>query len=508
LSFIVGRIVIEGAFPELEIETRPLVGALEGQRITVTQIFEFANAVEQAYARSGFVLVRVTVPPQTLTDSGTLRIVVTDGFIERVQVENVPDRVRGVVTSRVNSLVGQRHLKLGEIERRLLTAGDLPGLHLKSTLTRGETLGGVLLLLEGTHRMAIATATIDNRLPASLGTWSYGGSMQLNSPFGFGEQFYASAEASGEPEQVFASSSPYYVLGAGAVVPLGFDGWMINPEYTYSRSEPEPESGLVTNGYFERIAVRTWYPLIRTRSKIFTLNGAFEHISQKVSLPLFATDLNSDLYSVARFGVDFETGLPLWNAALRASAAISQGLGGRDEADAAASSVPLSRQGASPRFTKAVAEALLGVPLPKGFRIDLEGRFQTAFGEPLMTSEQFALDGPQAISAFASGALSVDAGATLRAELSRPFAAPGFGLPLVLSPYGFGAVGVGHLEEPTAVEVVALQAGALGLGVRGALDLPGGWNSLAFALEVARQFSNIPDHKDGWRTNFNARVSF
>jgi hypothetical protein len=29
-------------------------------------------------------------------------------------------------------------------------------------------------------------------LPASLGTWSYGANVALNSPFGFGEQFYAS----------------------------------------------------------------------------------------------------------------------------------------------------------------------------------------------------------------------------------------------------------------------------------------------------------------------------
>ena len=63
LSFIVGRLAIEGAFPELDSETRAFVHAVQGQRVTVARIYELANAMEQAYARAGYVLARVTVPP-------------------------------------------------------------------------------------------------------------------------------------------------------------------------------------------------------------------------------------------------------------------------------------------------------------------------------------------------------------------------------------------------------------------------------------------------------------
>ena len=276
LSFIVGRLRIEGAFPELESETRPLARAIEGHRVTVAQIYEFANALEQAYARAGYVLVRVTVPPQKLNDRGPLRIVVVDGFIEEVQVGNVPDQVRVLVGDRMASLVGRRHIKLDEIERRLLIAGDVPGLRLKSTLARGKAIGGALLVLQGTHRLVSVTASIDNHLPASLGTWSYGTSVALNSAFGFGEQLYASAQSSGDLQRIFDSNSPLRVLGAGAVLPLGLDGWILNPEYTNSRSLPEPASGgLASVGQFERLALRTSYPLIRTRKQTLTLTGAF-----------------------------------------------------------------------------------------------------------------------------------------------------------------------------------------------------------------------------------------
>jgi hemolysin activation/secretion protein len=130
LSYIVGPVVLEGAFPELKSETRPLIQAVEQHRVTVAEIYKFANALEEAYARAGYVLVRVTVPDQKLSDHGPLRIVVVDGFIEKVQVDNVPERVRALVAERMASLVGRRHIKLDEIERRLLTAGAAPGLRL------------------------------------------------------------------------------------------------------------------------------------------------------------------------------------------------------------------------------------------------------------------------------------------------------------------------------------------------------------------------------------------
>lgn len=509
LSFIVGRVVVEGAFPELESETRSLVQAIERHRITVAQTYEFASALEQTYARAGYVLVRVTVPPQKLNDYGALRVIVVDGFIEKVQVDNVPDRVRALVANRMAAVIGRRHIKLDEIERRLLTAGDVPGLRLKSTLARGTSLGGALLVLEATHHLVSAAASIDNHLPSSLGTWSYGASMALNSLFGFGEQFYVSAQSGGDLKWISDSTSPLRVLGVGAVLPLGLDGWILNPEYTNSRSQPKPvNGGLVSIGQFERIALRTSYPVIRTRATTFSLNAAYEYISQNVALPLFETDLNRDRYSVLRAGAAYEGGLPWWDAVLQASAAFSYGLGGRGAVAAAESGIPLSRQGASPVFNKTTIDAHIIQPLPEGFRGDLIGRAQVSFGKPLLVSEQFSLDGPQAISAYPIGTLNVDEGGTLRGELSRPFTVASFGAPLALAPYGFGVVGIGRLNDPTVVELAVIRSNAVGAGLRGGIDLPGGYQGITLGLEVARQFSNLPNLTHGWRTNVSMNIRF
>jgi hemolysin activation/secretion protein len=407
------------------------------------------------------------------------------------------------------SLIGRRHVRLDEIERRLLIAGDAPGLRLKSTLARGTTPGGALLVLEGTQRLVTGTASIDNRLPSSLGTWSYGTSLALNSPFGFGEQFYVSAQSAGEVARMFDSDSPLRVLGAGAVVPLGVDGWIVNPEYTYSRSVPVPEyGGLASIGQFERFAVRTSYPVIRTRTQILIVQGAYEYINQSVALPLFDTDLNRDRYGVVRAGAAYETGFPLWGTALQSSAIYSHGTGGRDLADADASGIPLSRQGASPLFTKATFDLHIGQPLPEGLRFDVIGRAQASFGKPMLVSEQFSLDGPLAVSSYANGTLNVDEGGTLRGELSRPFPVPGFVVPLVLAPYGFAAYGSGRLDDPTIVELSTIRATAIGVGFRSAIDMPDGYQGLALGLELARQYSNLPNLPQAWRLNFGASIRF
>lgn len=245
--------------------------------------------------------------------------------------------------------------------------------------------------------------------------------------------------------------------------------------------------------------MRTSYPVIRTRTNTLSVNGAFEYISQNVELPLFSTDLNRDRYGVLRIGAAYETGLPWWSAALQTSATFSQGTGGRDGADALASGIPLSRQGAGPLFSKATFDVHVNQPLPNEFRLDFIGRAQTSFGNPLLVSEQFSLDGPQAVSAYPSGTLIVDEGGTLRGELSRSFTSLGTAVPLVLSPYGFGSFGVGRLLEPTVIELGVVRGGAAGVGVRSGIDLPGGYQGVALGLEVARQFSNLLNLPHSWR---------
>src|SRR6185369_7811997 len=170
-----------------------VTGKLRYRRLSVAQIYAAASELERVYSDAGYPLVRIVVPPQHLVDHGPLQLAVVDGFIEAIDVDRVPANAQQAVATRTAALVGRRHLKLVEIERSLLIAGEVPGLKLKSTLERGSREGGVKLLLEGGHDLVTGSIGIDNRLASSLGTWQLRGAVALNNALGAGEQVYASA---------------------------------------------------------------------------------------------------------------------------------------------------------------------------------------------------------------------------------------------------------------------------------------------------------------------------
>jgi hemolysin activation/secretion protein len=493
------QVVIEGGFDELAAANRAFVGSIKGQRVSIAAIYEAARALEAAYAGAGYVLVRVVLPPQQLKDGGTIRLIIIDGFIETIDVSALPERVRELVIARVRDLIGKRHVKISEIERRLLIAGDLPGLRLRSTLARGDQQGATKLILDGVQHVVTGSIGVDNRLPNTLGTWSFDGGVALNSVFGFGEQIYGSMVGPSDIEHTFDALAPIRIFGAGAVIPLGNDGWIINPEYTLSRTHPLPQLNVPdTVGLFERWAIRTSYPIIRERAGSLALQGSFEAITQYNTAIDFNTDLDRDRYEVTRAGADGGFLLP-WGASVRADAIVSHGIGGRDQTDAADTGVPLSRLGAGPVFTKVNGDVQFVQLLPEAFTLTTIARGQSSLGNPLLLSEQFSLDAPNGISSFPAGTFTVDQGWTIRGELSRTFSWRYEAVDGNVAPYVFAASGKGYLVMPTAVETSSVTASAVGVGVRtGFNELPG-LSGLTASIEYGKQFSDEPGLPVGYR---------
>lgn len=506
MTVLLREVRIGGEFVEVAAAGRTLTTGLSGRRISVTDIYAVASGLERLYHEAGYPLVRVAVPPQRLVDGGVLQLLVIDGFIETINVDAVPSRARSVVAARTAQLVGRRHLRLAELERALLIAGDLPGLALRSTLMRGDSEGGTKLILDGAHRLVSASAGADDRLPASSGTWQLRGTLALNSALGLGEQVYGSAGLGANLEAAAQGRAPLAVYGGGLIVPVGVDGLTVNPEYTHSTTRTPEAPGVVGSfGTFERVAVRLRAPISLTRASSLYANASIEHVDQQISAPTFGVMLSHDRYAVARFGPDYATTLQ-WGAGIQAGMTFSGGLGGRDVLDVASSGVPLSRLGASPDFTKVTANVHLAQPLPWGVRWDLIGSGQASFDKPMLRSEQISLDGADAVSAFASGTLTADQGATLRSELSRSFRLDA--VRATLSPYVFGAVGRGWLANATVVERSAFNAGSVGAGLRSAVDAVGVLPGASLGLEAARGFTDLPGTRLGWRANAIASVAY
>jgi hemolysin activation/secretion protein len=493
LTVRLADIKVDGGLPQLEAATARITAPLIGRVVTAAELFAAARAIGQAYAQAGHVLARVVLPAQNVTDGGTLRLLVIDGVIERVDTSRLPPRIRDRVAAMLAPLVGETGLTLARIERPLLLAGDLPGTRLRSTLTAGENPGGTILVLEADHDLITGVAALDNNLSPSLGRVSLGLGFDLNAPTANGEQVYF--RTSGWPgdgsDNFFQEYARNRLFALGTVIPLGLNGWTLNLEATQSRTTPRPRSGAPqTTSTFSRFSTRLRYPVVRGRTASAYLEAAFDVQNEVVDVikPLNA-GLSEDDLRIARLAGDgfLLTGI---GGLLTGRATTSFGLdafGARDVPPPG--QVPLSRQGVTPDFQK--LDGLLRYQQPLGdlFAVQLEGRAQTSFGEPLPLSEQIGLASSNGLSSFYSGQIQGDSGYVIRAELQLQhlLGQPEGRLNMGLTPYLFGAYGEVDLAQATAVENASLRAGSYGVGLRWGVAPKAGRSSFGASFEAGRQ---------------------
>ncbi|MCZ8146746.1 MAG: hypothetical protein O9325_02705, partial [Roseomonas sp.] len=384
LTVRLADIKVEGGLPQLEAATARITAPLIGRVVTAAELFAAARAIGQAYAQAGHVLARVVLPAQNVTDGGTLRLLVIDGVIEKVDTSRLPPRIRDRVAAILAPLVGQPGLTLARIERPLLLAGDLPGTRLRSTLTAGENPGGTILVLEADHDLITGVATLDNNLSPSLGRVALGLGFDLNTPTGNGEQVYfrMSGWPGGGSDNFFQEYARNRLFALGTVIPLGLDGWTLNLEATQSRTTPRPRAGAPqTSSTFSRLSTRLRYPVLRGRTASAYLEAAFDIQEEVVDViaPLNA-GLSHDDLRIARLAGDGFL-LTAIGGLLTGRATTSFGLdafGARDVP--LPGQVPLSRQGVTPDFQKLDGLLRYQQPLGEMFAVQLEGRAQTSFG--------------------------------------------------------------------------------------------------------------------------------
>lgn len=452
-------------------QKRDLAAALVGKSVSVAEIFKAARDLEAAYARAGYVLSRVVVPAQRLKDGGRLKIVVIAGFIERIETASLPATIRSSIEATLAPIIGRRSLRLSEIERALVLAGDTPGATLKSTLAKGDKPGGSILVIEAQYKPVTGSIATDNTMSSSLGHVNSTIALQLNSIFGQGERIYT--QVSGYPDPTgsrgfFEVRPVNRQLSAGIVLPLGSDGLTLNLEAIGTDSAPDPTAGQLFYSQFERFSGRLRYPWLRSRAVNLASELAFDVEQEDLSaISPIGVPISQDRLRVLRDTTEISA-VTGWGAFVSGRVTASLGLdafGARDAASATPT-LPLSRQGTDASFGKLEISGHYGQALLPHLGIDLFGRAQTSFGQALARAEQIGLVGMNGLSAFDSGSFQGDSGLVGRLEVSSPWAVD---LPsgiATASPYAFSDYGSVWLMKPTAVEQRQIDAASWGLGLR------------------------------------------
>jgi hemolysin activation/secretion protein len=469
LSFKLLGFDIQGEFPEFAASFQEIAKPLVGKRVTVADIFVIADKLQQIYVKAGYPLVRVVIPSQEFEGSARIKLRVIDGFVERMELDALGSQVRGRVAAVLAPLQRKTHLKQSELERRLLIAGEAPGLILNATFAAGKEVGGSVLVLTGPYRPVSASLYIDNDMPTVFGTGQAVGTVSFNSLFGLGEQFTVSA--AGLPDANFVNEFPTrrYLSGWG-FIPLGIDGWRFEFGGTDGITTPRVDPSVATKGLYNEGYAKIAYEAIKARDFELTLNerldAANEEIESLVVSP--AEALSSDRVRALRTGID-----GIWRRRESGTTVIfgsdySHGLDalGARTAAADATLVPLSRQGADAVFDKLSGHIEISQSLPENFIATFSAAGQDSFGHAMLTSEMYDIDGAKLLSGFTAGSLPGDTAWVVRGELGRAFSVPIQPAALTITPYIFVADGERILEDPTALEIASVHAFNYGIGSR------------------------------------------
>jgi len=486
-------VAVTGGLAELAEATADLARRLVGRPVSGAEVFAAARDLEAAYARAGYILVRVVLPPQKLINGAALKLVVVDGFVERVELKDVPERLRQRIGHLLHPIVGRRGLTQKEIERRVLLAGDTPGGILRSTIAAGQAEGASVLIIEAIYQPVSAVLSFDNTLAPSLGRTTAGAGVDFNGVAGFGELIYlrANGHPAGGENDWFDRYPTNRALAAGFVVPLWIDGLSFNAEATDARTTPEARLGVQTTDVFQRLSLRLRYAIARGRTANWASEIGFdaEDETQSLFVGAVATPLAQDRLRIIRWTHDGDVLTP-WGAVISGRVTGSfgiDGLGARSAADASPS-LPLSRQGAEASFQKVDVALGYAQGLFEHLTASLSFRAQTSFGQALLRAEQFGIANASGLSALDAGSIVGDEGYVARGELSSPWsvALPALANGIVAAPYVFGSHGEVYLRNPTALEQARIGGSAFGGGVRLGGSRAGTLSNGALTLEYGR----------------------
>lgn len=491
IGITISAVDLTDPLPQMADANDAFVERLTRGRIPASELFDATSDLEAAYAEAGFVLTRVVLPQQTVRDGGRIRVVVVNGYIEAIDTQNLPPEVQKRVERLTQGLINRRGLTRTELERQLLLSGDVPGTALRSGLTAGSAPGSTVIGLDAEYQRVTGFAGFGNPTGPELGRLNLELGGELNSALGQGETFYG--RISGNYKGFFSGDPRSRILAAGVVYPVGRSGTYVNIEAT--SSDTTPDEVPATRSDFDRLSLRLIHPLTRGRQLNVTGQLAVDMQKDDQSL-LGGAQVYEDQLTILRAGVSL-TYLHMDQAFSSASLFLSRGLdalGARTLADVGAGT-PLSRAGADAIFTKLSGSLSHRRALSERIGLAVFGRFQSSFGDPLLTSEQFSLIGSQEVSTMDSGTLRGDGGWVLRSEVSTSYPISVAGRNFQISPYLFAGAGQAILENPTVLEQARTKAVFYGIG----MDLFSNTNSLfrssSLRIEYGRgeRDDGIPD---------------
>jgi hemolysin activation/secretion protein len=381
LRFVLAGVTIDGVTVFDAAALTPLYEDYLAREIGTGDVERILQRITATYRDAGYFLSRAIALPQAL-DHGVLQVTVVEGYVRRVVFRDARPGDDERLARYFVEAVQDRPARLAPVERALLLADDLPGVHLRPSLVPVDERAGVYDLVVDVDYVAFSGfASFDNRGTESLGPWQTQLSGSVNSlirPFDLVQL------------SVFTTANrPRELVSTELLYDTPLDSAGTRFALSLARTNLKPGGSLTSadiDGSAMRYAARLTRPIMRGREQSLWLGLAFDALDSAESQT--GATLFDDRLRVLRASATY-----LINDGSNANAAsleASRGLGILGASPAG--SANLSRTNGRSDFSKVVANLTRQQTLDEhwGAQIALAGQ---KAAQPLLLPEQFPLGG-------------------------------------------------------------------------------------------------------------------
>jgi len=395
-----GAIHVEGATELRPADFAPAIEPYLGRPLGEEELRALTRDVAEVARRAGFGLATAWVPRQSLV-AGVLRVQVDEGRIDAVEVSG---NAHEAIEARLGGLATGRPLRTTELERRLLLAGDVPGVSLgRARVVRRD--GRTILVVDASIDRVRGWASVDNSGSGPVGPIRARLSVDFNSLAVGGDRLSVGGVVTPVQPREFQYGEISYTA------PIGRNGTEASVAVYAGHSDPGASlRGQDIAGVSTQAEARVTHPLLRSRAA--SLWGSVGVTIRDSTLDQLGARVRDDRIVSASAALSGNARFA--GGRLRVRLAYVQGL---DLLNATARGAPLaSRSDAGGPFSKIEFWTEYERPLGRGFGIDLRGAGQLA-SRPLLASEEMGLGGRQFLRGFDYWEMAGDEGAVISGEL-------------------------------------------------------------------------------------------
>ena len=494
-------VTVDGATVVTPAEVNAAVADLLGSSRDLGVVCEARDRVAALFARKGYRLTRVDVPPQRI-EGGALKLQATEGYVSDINADGLAGLGPSAALARsyFTPLLGEHPLRWSDLERAVLLARDIPGAEIGVRLHGGAPGAVELVATSRPRRRFDLSLGVQHLGNDELGATALYGRLDANSFTRFADRtsIVLFGSTTGDQKVVEGIES----------LALGHSGLRLQGEVDYARTDPQGAlAPLKIEGDFLDASAKLDYPMIRTQALSLFTSLRFDYINQKNDLGILRgitpgePILFKDRLRLLSVGADLRwrpEQTPQLDAEL--SGALVQGIGGLGGSQRGEPT--LSRLQGDPKATVLRADGSVrwvfngrqAFQRSGGPWVELRGSAQWT-NHPLTAYEEFQIGNYTIGRGYSPGAASGDRAIGGQLEAGWRFAyatAPGKDLqPGWLEPYGFvDAARLSNLDVGGYSTTIA----SVGGGVRALLP----WRlqlDVAYADPLERPFPGAANPK-------------